>query len=454
MTVDLFNADAVEWARDYSGEPFHALLCDAPYEMNFMGKGWDASGVAFDPETWKAFARVLYPGAFLMVFAGTINDDLISCAMREAGLRKFHKMAGWVFGSGFPKASRIDTQIDKAAGAEREVIGRADVGPDMTGGNYERSNGRQIKDITAPATDLARAFAGHRYGLQALKPALETVLIFQKPYEGRPVDNITQTGAGALNVDGGRIASSDGYEKQWDKPVHTNVSANAGTGKGTDYIGGTTREADLSAYKPSGRWPANFYLDAESARRLDEQSGHSVSAANVRHNGEYKSVAKGYETPHDTYGHSDSGGASRFFFRVAEQLDDADPVRYCAKASRSERDAGLDGFEAKTVPQEYGLSDSDGLRAPHKNSPQRNSHPTIKPLALTRYLATLLLPPAEYAPRRLFVPFAGVASECIGAMQAGWEQVTGVELTEEYIPIGQARVEYWQGQVQQKVMPL
>jgi hypothetical protein len=86
---------------------------------------------------------------------------------------------------------------------------------------------------------------------------------------------------------------------------------------------------------------------------------------------------------------------------------------------------------------------------PSRQEPVRNPHPTIKPLALTRYLATLLLPPAEYAPRRLFVPFAGVASECIGAMQAGWEQVTGVELTAEYIPIAEARVKHWAEKPQQ-----
>src|ERR1044072_1163568 len=114
----IHHGDAVEWARDYSGPLFHALLCDAPYEMGFMGKEWDGSGVAFDLETWRAFARVLYPGAFLFVFAGTINDDLISVAMRQAGLRKFHKMMGWADGSGFPKASRIDTQIDNRKGFE------------------------------------------------------------------------------------------------------------------------------------------------------------------------------------------------------------------------------------------------------------------------------------------------------------------------------------------------
>ncbi len=107
MRAEIHHANAVEWAREYSGPLFHALFCDAPYEMGFMGKEWDGSGVAFAPDTWEAFARVLYPGAFLFVAAGTINDDLISVAMRQAGLRKFHKMMGFCYGSGFPKASRV-----------------------------------------------------------------------------------------------------------------------------------------------------------------------------------------------------------------------------------------------------------------------------------------------------------------------------------------------------------
>jgi hypothetical protein len=400
--IDLHSGDAVKWALEYSGEPFHAALMDAPYEMEFMGKDWDGSGVAFDPKTWRAFAKVLHPGAFLMVFAGTINDDLISCAMREAGLRKFHKMMGWVYGSGFPKASRVN-------------------------------HGH-------PATET---FKGHRYGLQALKPAIETVLIFQKPYEGKPIDNITQTGAGVLNVDGGRIATD---ERQY---FNTNDEPTNADGR----VYGFAKYDALhkrGGGNEQGRWPANFYLDAEAARRLDEQSGERPTGRPTIGTKDTTGDIYGKYAKRSLSGGGDTGGASRFFFRVAEQLDDADPVRYMAKASRSERDAGLDGFEEKiTSKLDGGNFVTHGRTADTTKPLGRNPHPTVKPLALARYLATLLLPPVEYAPRRLFVPFAGVASECIGAMQAGWEQVTGVELTEEYIPIARARVEYWQSKTRQ-----
>jgi site-specific DNA-methyltransferase (adenine-specific) len=141
----------------------------------------------------------------------------------------------------------------------------------------------------------------------------------------------------------------------------------------------------------------------------------------------------------------DAGGASRFFFNVSQQIDEADPVYYCAKASRRERDAGLEGMPLK-LGREMMSSMGQGntpQQTPHRNEPQHNPHPTVKPLSLTKYLATLLLPPAEYATRRILIPFAGVASEMVGAHQAGWEIVTGIEREAEYVEIGRARLAYW-----------
>src|SRR5688572_22123742 len=104
----IVHDDIIHWASTYDGPRFHALLCDAPYEMQFMGKDWDNTGIASDPKTWKALAQHLHPGAYLFVFCGTLNDDLISMAMRAAGLRKHHKALAWGYGSGFPKATRLD----------------------------------------------------------------------------------------------------------------------------------------------------------------------------------------------------------------------------------------------------------------------------------------------------------------------------------------------------------
>lgn len=451
----IVQADILEWAAAYDGPLFHALLCDAPYEMQFMGRDWDNSGVAFDPETWKAIARCLHPGAFLFVFAGTINDDLISVAMRHAGLRKYHRAAAWAYGSGFPKAARLDTVIDRRAGVERTKIGTRKHQPKFDAKGFEyrkKDNGynskeRQTFDVTKPATELAETWQGHRYGGQMLKPALESILIFQKPYAGDPVSSITRTGAGALWIDGGRIGTD----------VSTMRSNRADMG----YHGGLLAN-EYTTGGDAGRWPANLVLDENTAALLDRQSGYSESKANMRGlqlSGAHGGIVEGnghiVEDSNSLRGHNDSGGASRFFFTadyMAERLEDSDPVIYEAKSSRAEREAGLDPRQVRLMNSEaFSEATINDGRAKSIDNPyqrgettRRNTHPTIKPIALARHLATLLLPPALYAPRRLLVPFSGAGSEMIGALLAGWEEIVGVELEQGHCRIAEARVAYWQ----------
>ena len=124
-TFDVICADVLDWAESYDGPPFHAMLCDPPYELGFMGKDWDRSGIAFQPKTWAALARHLYPGAFGMAFASARGWHRLACAIEDAGLVihpsifNWHNgetyeigMRGWSCGSGFPKATKISSQID------------------------------------------------------------------------------------------------------------------------------------------------------------------------------------------------------------------------------------------------------------------------------------------------------------------------------------------------------
>lgn len=422
----IYNDDVIEWAKKYDGEPFHALFTDAPYHLTsivkrfgkkdsapakfgtdgvfsrsskgFMGNTWDGGDLAFKPETWYSFMPHLYSGAFGMAFASSRGWHRMAVAIEDAGFIIHPTLFGWAYGSGFPKATRV-------------------------------------KDDR---------FNGHRYGLQALKPALEPIIVFQKPYEGRPFDNILETGAGTLNVDGGRIEG-----QAWKAHDATGLAK-------TKFF--TVGETPIVHKEPhnAGRWPANFLLlDDESVDSLDKQTGvkkggfvrNRTDGARVFNN---NGKNTGYTT--DEVIDEPDGGASRFFFRVQEQLDEADPVYYCAKAGRKERDAGLEGMPLKEI-RPLGISQWEGqTNGSGENmgasSPARNPHPTVKPISLTKYLATLLLPPVEYAPRRLLVPFSGVASEIIGGFLAGWEEVVGVEITKEYIPIAEARIEYWTNKIE------
>lgn len=461
MTHDITQGDILDWAARYDGPLFHAALMDAPYEEEFMGKGWDNTGIALNPETWKAIARCLYPGAFLLVFAGTLNDDLISVAMRQAGLRKYHRGAAWVYGSGFPKATQISPQIDRAAGAIPTVIGTRKHAPKWAAadlGYREKDNGynsktRESFDVTSPATPLAQAWEGHRYGGQMLKPALESILIFQKPYQGKPIECITRTGAGAINIDAGRIGTDELTQH----------------GRKGDQFGFTS--AEDSGRDWAGRWPSNLVLshhpecngtchEACPVRRLGEQSGESGESEGHSANGVYGTYDRGKDgttwqlnsaTPNRAP-RGDSGTAARFFFNAdyaLDRLEQSEPLIYVPKASTAEREAGLADFKSATV--------GDGRQTPINNAYQRgetirrNIHPTVKPISLVRHLATLLLPPDLYAPRRLLLPFSGAGSEMIGAMLAGWEDVQGVELEAEYVAIARARIAFWQ-QMKYKLM--
>lgn len=393
-------ADAVQWAKDYDGPLFHGLFADAPYHLTsivkrfgksgaaaakpgidgafgrvsrgFMGQTWDGGDVAFKSDTWSAFLRVLHPGAFCAVFGGSRGFHRMMVAIEDAGFVIHPALFGWAYGSGLPKATRVK------------------------------------KDDR---------FKGHRYGLQALKPALEPIVIFQKPYDGRPLSNIVETGAGTLNIDGTRI------------PLQEGESYVINRYDGLRPFGGG--DGEYSTEKGAGRWASNFVLlDQGAADRLDLQSGYLKSGKPSGTRKALNGVIYGQYAPGTPItGFGDAGGASRFFFQVRENIDSADPVKYAKKASRSEKDLGLDQFPFVVV---------DGVEQNFKNP-----HPTVKALDLTKYLATLLLPPAEYSPRRLFVPFSGVGSECIGASMAGWDEIEGVEITAEYIPVAEARAEYW-----------
>lgn len=437
--ITIHQSDAVKWANEYEGPLFHALLCDPPYHLTsivkrfgkdgsapaqfgkdgafsraskgFMGKVWDGGDVAFDPAAWSAFMKVLHPGAFGMAFASSRGWHRLAVAIEDAGFVIHPTIFGWLYGSGFPKAHKVNA-------------------PDP------------------------EPWVGHRYGLQALKPALEPIIVFQKPYEGKPLDCMVETGAGALNIDGSRIPTQDILIPGGS--LVTN-SGDERTGKALGMFQPDT--PNLFEQHPEGRWPANFILgDEGAANALDAQSGHLKSGDNCvrRQEGtflEHGGLGKAGDVQ-KTIG--DEGGASRFFFRVQEQIDESDPVYYCSKASKTERDEGLKnlpiqlfgqsgGAQSALAPGERTYQEGENISTGMNTIKKRhNPHPTLKPIALAKYLATLLLPPNMYAPRRLFVPFAGVASECIGAHQALWEEIEGIEMDEQYCEIARARVEYWE----------
>jgi len=494
----VFTADVVEWCSSYKGEPMHAALLDPPYHLThetatkgnlswnsrykqvqeaknggFMGKKWDGGNIAFRPETWEAIASVLHPGAFIMAFSSCRTLHRMMVAMEDSGLVLHPVVMCWANGAGFPKATRIRD-------GKQEDTGETETLSDIRSGSMHAGRDTS-KTYTRPVMQDKSPFAGHRYGLQALKPAIEIMIIAskpfadcstdsspkshllpivvaQKPYGGRPVDVITQTGAGAFWIDGARIGTD----------VIKTHGKRDGTGTSLEWSKYTS-PCDWNGNEHKGRWPANFLLcclptctpDAHDpdcpAARLDRQSGQT-STTGFRSERSRNAIVENTQwltnNHRSTEYPGDTGGASRFFFRaVADAIDEAEPVRYCAKASRRERNAGCDGLPEKTrqqdgSPENWDLSEAK-VRSRMTTKPQGNHHPTVKPISLVKYCASLLLPPAAYAPRRILVPFAGSMSEAIGAMLAGWEEIVAIELDPEYVAIGKARLAWWEAKMKE-----
>lgn len=429
----ILAGDCIEQMRTLEADSVDAIVTDPPYGLEFMGKDWDGFGTPLGFQTWteqwaREALRVLKPGGHLLAFGGTRMYHRLAAGIEDAGF-EIRDTLMWLYGSGFPKSLDVSKAIDKAAGAEREVVGlsenRSGIGQHGTrddGGNWG-VEARKV-NITAPSTEAAKKWQG--WGT-ALKPAVEPIVLARKPLIGTVAENVLTHGTGALNIQASRIASTDGYEKQWDAPISTNISA------GSYIPDGRKHTVDLSANKTSGRWPANILLDEAAAALLDEQSGVSKSGvAGLHHRDGNANVYGGNSllssktTHRGTTEFGDTGGASRFF--------------YVAKASRSERNKGLEGLpERKSEYNAGGLGrptsvekcSGDGVNA----TTGRNIHPTVKPVQLMRYLIRLVTPKGG----TVLDPFLGSGTTAVAAIEEGVAWI-GCEREPEYLEIIEARV--------------
>lgn len=178
MSWEVRQGDCIEQMRGFEADSIDAIVTDPPYALSFMGKAWDTAGVAFDPATWTEALRVLKPGGHLLAFGGTRTYHRLTCAIEDAGFEVRDCLA-WLYGSGFPKSLDVSKAIDKAAGAEREVVGtRRQRANSPDSGVPMNASVAEVEPITAPATPEAAQWQG--WGT-ALKPAWESIIWAQKP---------------------------------------------------------------------------------------------------------------------------------------------------------------------------------------------------------------------------------------------------------------------------------
>jgi site-specific DNA-methyltransferase (adenine-specific) len=422
MTYQILHGNNLDILPTLADNRIDSIVTDPPYELGFMGKKWDSSGIAYSVELWQQCLRVLKPGGHLLSFGGTRTYHRVAVAIEDAGFELRDSIA-WLYGSGFPKSLDVSKAIDKAAGAEREVVGESQFAARRVRPNVETSNPEAQyrmgidNAVTAPSTPEAQQWQG--WGT-ALKPAFEPVIVARKPIEGTVANNVLKWGTGGLNIDGSRIGRQDG-----DNSSAGNRTATFGTqdtNSGGDGSGGWTQN-------DSGRWPANIILDPYTAELLDEQSGDRKGfAGGGNKNAGFRSdyvggQSGGADLPAQYY--SDSGGASRFF--------------YVAKASKRDRNEGLEELEGR-LPA-FGNEKGDGLGRGISNTkqdvPRQNFHPTVKPTSLMEYLIKLVTPPNGI----VLDPFTGSGSTGKAAILQGFDFI-GIEMTEEYLPIIEGRLKH------------
>jgi site-specific DNA-methyltransferase (adenine-specific) len=378
-----------------------------------MGKSWDSSGIAYSVELWRECLRVLKPGGHLLAFGGTRTWHRLAVAIEDAGFEIRDNIA-WLYGSGFPKSHNISKAIDKVQGGNVKVgkafkvageYGDRDLrDPETQGASREEM--RHVAD-----THEAKAWDG--WGT-ALKPAHEPIVVARKAVEGTVAANVLTWGVGGLNIDATRVG--------------TEVISVHNAPKGTFAGGDAERGSDTDSYRQhEGRWPANIILDEYTAELLDEQSGLVKGKVGVKHLSQFTFTAGGQSKNNrfaSQKGLGDSGGASRFF--------------YVAKANKRDRNEGLDELP-ETRHADRNATDGAGGDNPRNrtNQPKQNFHPTVKPTALMQYLIRLVTPNNGV----VLDPFTGSGSTGKAAILEG-KQFIGIELTAEYLPIIEGRLQH------------
>ena len=399
----LYHGNMLDMLDVIEAESVDSIVTDPPYELNFMNKGWDNSGVAFQKGTWEKCFKVLKPGGYLLAFGGSRTFHRIACAIEDAGF-EIRDTIMWLYGSGFPKSMNIGLAIDKKNGVESIDTGEK-INSMSSLGVMHDDNWKSKKGITRKISTNEWQGWG-----TALKPAYEPVIVARKPCEGSCVDNVMKYGVGGINIDECRVGTGTGNEKPKYKPNNKNNIFGKGLGDG-EYE------------NTNGRFPANTILTYDETD-FDEVCGGFPNTKSTGGSGD----ASKKNTFANTYngGLGDEGSASRYF--------------YCAKASKRDRDEGLN-----MIPQKC----NDGRNKPIDNAFQRgetlrkNTHPTVKPTSLMQYLVRLVTPKGGV----VLDPFNGSGSTGKAVMYENKDRCKnykyiGIELTEEYLPISKARIEY------------
>jgi site-specific DNA-methyltransferase (adenine-specific) len=364
---NILQGDCINRLKELDDNSVDAIVTDPPYELGFMGKKWDASGISYNVELWKECLRVLKAGGHLLSFGGTRTYHRMACGIEDAGF-EIRDMLEWIYASGFPKSHNIGKAYDKKMGNERKDLGTKK-SRQPTGVAYAQDKWTKEHGVSHDMKVTKGSSPYEGWGT-ALKPAHEPIVMARKPLSEKTiVENCIKHGTGALDIDGCRIPFKEDNTQ--------------------------------------GRFPANLLV-------TDDVLGEEKSR----------------------YFDIDVWGEKHGLIQTP-------------KVSKKERNAGCEGMEEKErdklhigqLEKQQGdvwIDRKDGkgkVKVNRKYLPQKNNHPTVKPIKLMQYLVRLVSKKGD----TVLDPFMGSGTTGVACKQLD-RNFIGIELNEEYIVIAEKRI--------------
>ncbi len=403
MEINLYNDDCLKILKTFSENSIDSIITDPPYGIKFMNKKWDYNIPSI--EIWKECLRVLKPGGHILVACGTKTQHRMACNIEDSGF-EIRDLIAWIYGSGFPKSLNIGKVIDELQENERKSVGEGISGKTrnvLNASKYPKSFGGKYV-----ITEGIFEYEGWGTGL---KPAMELWTLARKPLsENTVAENVLKHGTGGINIDECRVETKDTYS-------YKKCGGNSfGVNKGID----NTREYPAEN-NPLGRFPANVIHDgSEEVLELfpETKTGGGIKGNTTKYKNENISFQNSRLYRATGIG-ANEGSAARFF--------------YCAKASNSERNENLDEYEKQITDDGRNKKiDNPYLRGETK---RQNTHPTIKPIELMKYLCRLITPKNGI----ILDPFMGSGSTGIASKIENFDFI-GIEIDEQYFKIAETRI--------------
>lgn len=449
-TVKLINEDCLKALDQLPENSVDSIVTDPPYHLTsiterfgkenstetpygkdgsfqklskgFMGKEWDGGDIAFRKETWEKAYRVLKNGGYVLAFSHSRQFHRLAVAIEDAGF-EIRDTIMWLYGSGFPKSHNIGLAIDKKNGVKGESLG---ISPNARPNSKKEDNLYEAGTVGKEFEIYKATNKWSGWGT-ALKPAYEPIIVARKPLIGTVVENIETYEVGGINIDECRIGT--------ETREYGGTSGTSRTMKGGSFENGTKEGLTFTA---TGRFPANVIHDGsdEVVSGFPETTSGKMTPEHTRHtNGSPNGIYGKFDENHplnETYG--DSGSASRFF--------------YTAKASQQDRDEGLDlaGFEEQRKSgygYDLGLGNAGEGMFKDRDTQKRNTHPTVKPTDLMKYLVRLVTPKGGTV-LDFFMGSGSTGKAVIfenAERQANYKFI-GIDITKEYVEIAKARIEW------------